>query len=96
MKKIKKKNIKSLAQKQKACIHPLQAPAFQSDALARDFLRSPKTFAKKLGIPLESLACPPEAHAALKRGSKGPKCHTRSRVAKRVAEDRKHTIRSQL
>ena len=52
----------------RAHIHPLQAPAFQSEALARDFVRSPKTFAKKLGIPLESLACPPEAHAALERG----------------------------
>lgn len=52
----------------RARIHPLQAPAFQSEALAREFLRSPKKFAKKLGIPLESLACPPEAHAALERG----------------------------
>ncbi len=63
-----KKSHKSSGERERACIHPLQAPVFQSDALARDFLRSPKTFARKLGIPLESLACPPEVHAALKRG----------------------------
>ena len=67
-KKEKKKRSKRSDELSEASIHPLQAPVFQSDALARDFLRSPKTFAKKLGIPLESLACPPEAHAALKRG----------------------------
>src|SRR3989304_2724390 len=65
---MKKKSVKGPGAKSKAGIHPLQANVFQNDALAKDFLQSPKTFAKKLGIPLESLVCPPEAHAALKRG----------------------------
>jgi hypothetical protein len=63
-----KKTSDELGKKKRATIHLHNASAFQSDAMARDFLRSPKTFAKKLGIPLESLACPREAHAALKRG----------------------------
>jgi hypothetical protein len=65
---MKKKKSKSSDLQARTSIHPLKAPVFQNDTLARDFLRSPKTFAKKLGIPLESLACPSEAHAALKRG----------------------------
>ena len=48
----------------------MPAPAFESDTMAKQFLRSPKTFAKKLGINLEDLACPPEAHMALKRGER--------------------------
>ena len=64
----KKEKLKSSGLQPKTSIHPLKAPVFQNDALARDILRSPKTFAKKLGIPLESLACPSESHAALKRG----------------------------
>ena len=55
-------------QESKALIHPLQASVFQNGASARDFLRSPAAFAKKIGVSLESLACPPDAHAAFKRG----------------------------
>lgn len=64
----KTKKLSKFVSEKESSIHPLQAPILQNDAMAEDFLNSPKSFAKKLGISLESLVCPPEAHAALKRG----------------------------
>lgn len=40
----------------------------ESEEFAREFLASPDKFMKKRGLSLANAACPPEAHAAFKRG----------------------------
>jgi hypothetical protein len=42
----------------------------ENDSLGREFLDAPEKFAKKFGLKLEDLSCPPEAHQALDRGKK--------------------------
>lgn len=39
-----------------------------SEALGREFVKSPEAFAKRMGVSVEDLACPPEAHDAFERG----------------------------
>lgn len=69
MKRSKKRTAKITKRKSVAdLISPFKADVFQSDTLAKDFLKAPKTFARKIGISLESLECPPAVHDAMKRG----------------------------
>ncbi len=43
-------------------------PAFLHYTDAKHFLKTPKSFAEKIGLDLRDLHCPPEAHDAFSRG----------------------------